>query len=263
MTHLLVDIGNSRIKWCLARGTVLGPQRVMPLGGTGSAGFARLARAARGATAVTAVCVAGPTRERALARALRAAALPAPRFIRSSVAAAGLRNGYRESWRLGADRWVAAIGAWHDAGQRRAVCVIDIGTATTVDVVDAYGRHLGGLITPGPELMQRALLTGTRGIARRARGGARAAVAALARDTATAIRLGALHATAALIERSAAAARHAHGPRTLIYLTGGGAEAVLPLLGLRVRACPDLVLRGLAVLGEDIGKKGLLGLPKS
>jgi type III pantothenate kinase len=252
MTHLLIDVGNSRIKWCVARGARLGRQQVLPLTGTGGAAFARIARAARSATAVTAVCVAGDARERALARALRTAGLPPVRFIRSSAAAAGLRNGYREAWRLGADRWAAAIGAWHDAGQRRAVCVIDIGTATTVDVVDTWGRHQGGLITPGPELMQRALLTGTRGIARRSRGGARTTSATLARDTATAIRFGAQQATAALIERAAADARRAHGPRTVIYLTGGGAPAVLPLLRLRVQSCPDLVLRGLAVLGADI-----------
>jgi type III pantothenate kinase len=252
MTRLLVDIGNSRIKWCLARGARAGRQRVLPLSGNGGTAFARIARAARSATQVTAVCVAGAPRERALARALRIAGLPAPRFIRSSAAAAGLRNGYREAWRLGADRWVAAIGAWHEAGRRRAVCIIDIGTATTVDVVDAGGRHLGGLIAPGPELMQRALLTGTRGIALRARGGTRAPAAGLARDTAAAIRLGALQATAALIERAAADARRTQGPRTVVYLTGGGAAAVQPLLRRRVRTCTDLVLRGLAVLGADI-----------
>jgi type III pantothenate kinase len=261
MTRLLIDIGNSRIKWCLARGARLGRQRVLPLAGLGSTAFRRIAGAARGATQVTAVCVAGSPRERALVRALRTAGLPAPRFIRSSAGAAGLRNGYREAWRLGADRWVAAIGAWHESGRRRAVCVIDIGTATTVDVVDAGGRHQGGLIAPGPELMQRALLTGTRGIALRARGGTRAAGAGLARDTAAAIRLGALQATAAFIERAAADARRTHGPRTAVYLTGGGAAAVQPLLRRRVRACPDLVLRGLAVLGADICGNGLVGFP--
>ena len=102
MTQLLIDIGNSRIKWCVARGARPGRQRVLPLSGTGSAAFARIARAARGATAVIAVCVAGDARERALSRALRTAGLPAAQFIRSSAAAAGLRNGYREAWRLGA-----------------------------------------------------------------------------------------------------------------------------------------------------------------
>lgn len=263
MTGLLIDVGNSRIKWCLARGGRLGRQRVEPLAGSGSAAFARIARAARGATAVTVACVAGTARERALARALRSAGLPAPRFIRSSAVAAGLCNGYREAWRLGADRWVAAIGAWHDAGRRRAVCVIDIGTATTVDVVDAGGRHQGGLIAPGPALMQQALLAGTRGIAARARGGPRAATAGLARDTAAAIRLGAHSATAALVERAAADARRAHGPRTQVYLTGGGAVAIRPLLRRRVHDCPDLVLRGLAVLDADSSGIPLVGFAAS
>ena len=66
---------------------------------------------------------------------------------------------------------MAAIGGWYEPARRgRPVCVVDVGTATTIDLVDARGRHLGGAIVPGPALMVDSLLRGTRGIRRRAAG---------------------------------------------------------------------------------------------
>ncbi len=253
MTTLLIDIGNSRIKWTLLRGTRLGRQQVLPLQGNGAAAFTALSARAGKATAVLAVSVAGQTRERTLARCLKAAGLPPPHFIASSPEAGGVRNGYRDVWRLGADRWVAAIGAWHEAGQRHPVCVIDIGTATTVDVVDAAGMHQGGLIAPGPSLMVSSLLKGTRGIAVRVQGSRRRDHSPLATDTRNAILAGALEASAALIERCARQARQLHGRGTRVYLTGGGAAAVAPLLTLDCTVLPDLVLRGLAVFARNAG----------
>lgn len=248
--QLLIDIGNSRLKWCIDCGGTPGRLHAQALPKRGLPDLAAMLRAGRQVTEVRVVSVAGAPRDRALARALRQAGLPAPRFMQSSSTAAGVTNGYREPWRLGADRWVAAIGAWHDAGAKRAVCVIDIGTATTIDVVDARGRHQGGLIAPGPALMTAALLAGTRGIAVRAQGARPGRTAGLARDTGNALHSGALQATAGLIERAAREARREHGRTTAVYLTGGGAAAVLPLLDLTVVHCPDLVLRGLAVMSD-------------
>jgi type III pantothenate kinase len=245
---LLIDIGNSRLKWCIRGGRQSGRQHALALDGPGLPELGPLLRSARRVTSVVIVSVAGQARDRAITRALRKAGLPTPQFIQSSARAAGVTNGYRDPWRLGADRWVAAIGAWHEAGAARPVCVIDIGTATTLDVVDARGVHQGGLIVPGPALMTGSLLAGTRGIATRARGGAQRRTAGLARDTAKAIHNGALQATAGLVERCARDARRAYGRRTVVYLTGGGAASILPLLELRVVHCPDLVLRGLAVM---------------
>ena len=246
---LLIDIGNSRLKWSIARKRKLGRQQALDLPKRGLPDLSALLAVTRGITQVLVASVSGAVRDRALARQLRAAGLPAARFIASTPLAAGVRNGYREPWRLGVDRWIAAIGAWHEAGQQ-AVCVIDIGTATTVDVVDARGRHQGGLIIPGPALMTESLLSGTQGIAPRAAGGRRAAAGGLGRDTGSALRLGARLATAALVERVAGDARRKHGRRCVVMLTGGGAPDILPLLAIEFRHCPDLVLRGLAILAE-------------
>jgi type III pantothenate kinase len=59
----------------------------------------------------------------------------------------GVINGYAEPGRLGVDRWLALIGA-ASRGHRDCV-VIDAGSAMTVDLLRADGRHLGGAILPG------------------------------------------------------------------------------------------------------------------
>ncbi len=171
MTLLLIDVGNSRIKWARVVRGRRSRQRSEALRGNGAATFRALLGALPARTQVLAVNVAGKPVERALLAAARAAKLAPPRFLRSSEAAAGLVNGYDETWRLGADRWAALIGAWHVTGARRALCVVDVGTAMTIDFLDATGRHRGGYIVPGPTLSMFSLLHGTSGILRRSRGG--------------------------------------------------------------------------------------------
>ena len=253
MNQLLIDLGNTRVKWALRRRGRLGRMQALTFSGDGSTQLRQLAAAASRAKvdSVVAVNVAGATRERALRRSFKAAALPVPRFIASQAVAAGVRNGYRDIWRLGADRWVAAVAAWHEAGRGCAVAAIDIGTATTLDVVEPSGRHRGGLIIPGPALMVDSLLRGTRGIARRAAGGRLQGRRTLAADTASALQLGVLQATAAFIERSAAQLREAHGESARIFVTGGGAAALRSMLPTGCEVIPDLVLRGLAVLADE------------
>jgi type III pantothenate kinase len=149
-------------------------------------------------------------------------------------------------WRLGVDRFVAVIGAHHRA-PHRAVCVIDIGTAMTIDLVDSAGEHLGGSIIPGPQLMVESLLKSTSGIRRRS-GGKIRSHSLFARDTRAAIERGAHHAVAAAVDYAVAEARHAFGTAPLVLLTGGAAESVQPLIQSAHTLVPDLVLRGLVAL---------------
>ena len=86
--------------------------------------------------------------------------------------AGGIRNAYPEPAKLGVDRWLAMLGG--HALERGAVCVVSVGTAMTIDGVDADGRHLGGVIVPGPDLMVGSLLKNTSDIAQRARRAMRA-----------------------------------------------------------------------------------------
>jgi type III pantothenate kinase len=254
LSTLLIDIGNTRIKWALARGGRIGPMRAAEHGRRGV--FEQWLGRARGIDAVEAASVASPAARRQLQAALRRNDLPPARFARSTAQAAGVTNSYAEPWRLGVDRWMAAIGAWHQAGGRRAVCVISVGTALTVDVVDAQGRHRGGLIAPAPELMVRALLEQTHGIAVRAkraaaRGGASRptpALSPLASTTQNAIAQGSLLAAAALADRCVSEVARSLAARPRIFLTGGAAQTIAPLLRCRFDLLPDLVLRGLLAL---------------
>lgn len=255
MTVLLVDLGNTRIKWARLGARGVGRQRAAAHADWSSADFSRAlfgagSRGRARVTQVIAVCVAAPATRRAFAAAVRAATGRPPSFCRSAAEAAGVRNGYRAVWRLGADRWVALVGARAVVGPR-AVIVADVGTATTLDLLDASGRHRGGAILPGPQLMIDALLRDTGGIRRRAAAGAMRGRRLFARDTAAALAAGALHGTAGAIERALREARAELDARSvLLLLTGGAAASVAPLLRTPARLVPDLVLQGLAALAS-------------
>ena len=197
--RLLLDVGNSRLKWQLAP-LAAADRRSRSAGATRASGsftVDSLRRSSRplmqvlrrgGPNTSIHVCnVAGPTLERRIRQAAAAAGLRAPRFIRTAASAAGVVNGYVEAWRLGVDRWVALIGA-HDRYTHRNLCIVSIGSAMTIDLLAADGRHQGGSITPGPYLMLDALLQSTAGIRRRA--GASSAAALTRAASAAAARAG-------------------------------------------------------------------------
>lgn len=249
MTTLLVDIGNTRVKWALLRGAH--PARVHAVAHERDAAAMRavIRRAPGGVDRIVAVNVAGTKFERALAAAATARFGVRPEFVRSERAACGVRNGYRDPWRLGADRWVGVVAA-HDLVRGKPALVANIGTALALDGVSASGRHLGGAIVPGPAFMVESLLAGTHGIRRRARGDAADSRRLFAANTAGAIHAGARFAAAALIERAVEEAARSLGARPVLLLTGGGAAALGRLVRVSARTVPDLVLRGLAVFAR-------------
>ena len=170
MSILLVDIGNTRVKWALLRGGRLGRGGAIAHDGRAAAIGCAAARCGQGRAARDRRQRRWPEAE--LQRWRRpCASVSALRveFVASTRRAGGVTNGYREVWRLGADRWVAAIGA-HAMAQGRDVLFAMAGTALTIDLVIAGGRHRGGAIIPGPATMVASLLSGTHGIRRRARG---------------------------------------------------------------------------------------------
>jgi type III pantothenate kinase len=250
MSTLLVDIGNTRVKWALLRGGDPAVARALAHGGDAGAMALLVRRLPRGVERMVVVSVAGGLMDRALAKAAQQRFGFRPEFLRSSRSAAGVINGYRDVWRLGADRWVGAIGAFHLA-PGRDVLVANVGTALTVDLVTATGRHRGGAIIPGPATMVESLLSGTHGIRRRARGIRASARSLFAADTASALAAGSRFAAAAFIDRAAREAARALGSRPLLLLSGGGAAELRPLLQYPVRVVPDLVLRGLAACAAD------------
>lgn len=244
---LLLDIGNSAIKWAQAEGTsLLRSGRFIHRG----ADFGQLAAAAwQGLDAPQRVVVsnvAGTAMARQLTLWTERHWRLVPQFVRASARAAGLKNAYEEPETLGVDRWAAMLGARLDSSD--ALCVVDCGSAITIDFVAADGSHEGGLILAGIDMMQQALQGNTANLKVP---GAAAEVTLLARNTDDAIASGSLYAAAAAIDRivgEMAAGRQ--GPVQTL-LTGGDATRVLPLLSIDARHEPDLVLKGLAVLSEE------------
>jgi len=249
VTALVVDIGNSRIKWARYAGGRLGKARAAVHSAWRAADYGRrMFRNGPQPQRVLIASVAAPRVSRALAAAARRAGVKV-QLMRVPRRAGGITVGYAEPWRLGVDRFAAAVGA-HQLFRGVAVCVVGVGTAMTIDLIQADGRHRGGVIIPAPALMVDTLLAKTHGIRRRARGGAAGGAALFARSTRAAIERGARYAAAALIDRAAEEARLLIGRKPLIVLTGGEAPSVRPLVHNPCVGVPDLVLRGLAVLAQ-------------
>ncbi len=164
-------------------------------------------------------------------------------IISAQAQACGVVNGYAQPDQLGADRWAALIAARHLLSG--AVCVVDCGTATTLDVINAEGRHLGGLIIPGLGLMCSSLLENTARIRDDA---SEAADVLLGRDTQSAVSGGSLQATAGLVERLQREVGKFIGVPMTTIICGGNAPDLLPLLPGNVRYEPDLVLKGMNII---------------
>jgi type III pantothenate kinase len=251
MTTLLVDIGNTRVKWARFDGTRLGRARAAAHAGWRPSDYARrlFGSSARRPERVLVASVAGSVANRVLAAAARRSGA-AVRFVTVPRCGGGVTVGYVEPWRLGVDRFAAVVGA-HEIFNAVPVCVVGVGTAMTIDLVGADGRHRGGVIVPAPNLMVETLLTRTHGIRRRAQGGAVGGSGIFGRSTRDAIERGSRYAAAALVDRAVEDASSLLGREPLVVLTGGDADAVRSLLRSRSIAVPDLVLRGLAVLSRD------------
>jgi type III pantothenate kinase len=247
MTRLLVDVGNSRVKWARLEQGVLGEQQAAEHGGWSLGDWRAALFECEPVTRVVAVCVAGDATFAALDAAARAATGHTVERVTTRREAAGGVNGYAAPSLRGAGRWVAAIGAYRHV---RGACVVaDIGTAATIDVVGPDGRHRGGYIVPGPRLMVASLLEGTSDLETfRASSPPPAGCAPFADNTRDAIERGCRVALAAWIERCVADAAGLVGAAPRLVLTGGAMGEVRPWLRGPVESLPDLVLRGLAEL---------------
>jgi len=246
MTTLLVDIGNTRVKWATLRGSRQGNMQAAVHADSGLALRALVRGAPRDVSRVVVVSVVDEALSRVLDAATRRRFGVVPEYIASTQRAFGVTNSYRDVWRLGADRWVSAVGAHALAGGRAAV-IANVGTALTIDAVSASGRHRGGAIVPGPNVMVESLLSGTHGIRRRAHGGDTTVRSLFATDTASALAAGSVFAGAAFIDRAVAEAARTMRGRPVLFLTGGAAPMLKRHLVSPARVVPDLVLRGLAV----------------
>jgi len=235
---LLLDVGNSRIKWAQLEGERWARQGVVEAGSWPvlQQDFSALppprkilvsnVAGVAAAQQVIAACAAWPC---------------AVEFVAAKEEQCGVRNFYQQPAQLGSDRWAALIAAWH---QVHAAClVVNCGTATTVDALSDEGVFLGGLILPGVDMMRRSLVTGTAGLVV-AEGG----WFAFPRNTADAIASGAIQATVGAIRQQFDLLGK---DGVLCVLSGGAAGSVQPHLKLPLLRMDNLVLQGLQVIGQQ------------
>ena len=247
---LLIDIGNTRIKWARADARGLGEQSAAVHADWTEQDFVQQVLDAGPKAERVAIANVGGKRMGDLAQAalLRTWQLQ-PEFMQSPAAAAGMRNAYPEPAKLGVDRWMAMLGGRSlEAGP---ICVVSVGTAMTIDGVDAKGLHLGGVIVPGPDLMVSSLLKNTSEIAQRAATGLPRLEQLFADNTLGAIQQGAVQALAALVDRSLETMREQLGQAPALLLTGGASSRLRGAIRSPGREIPDLVLRGLLVAATE------------
>lgn len=242
---LLLDIGNSRVKWAYAEAGSLRRHGSATRGEDDPRETLVHAFIGPRPSRVMAANVGGPLMGAALSELCQERFGLRPEFLIPSARACGVENGYTDPTRLGADRWAVAIAAFRLYGG--PVCVFDAGTAITVDAVTADGRHLGGLIAPGPHTMRRALVSATAGIGDLGDG----ELKLLCRDTRSAVSSGGWHAAAGFIQRIVGLLRQELGAELRFVLTGGDAERLSELLPKEFTRCPDLVLQGLSIVAES------------
>lgn len=246
---LLIDSGNTRIKWALLGENGIGTQHADTYTGWGTVQLRAKVLAPAGR--IDRVVIANVGGER-VATLIRGAVLEtfgfAPDFMHASAEAGGIRNGYTAPEKLGVDRWAAMIGA--HALEPRPACVVNVGTAMTIDGIDASGLHLGGVIVPGPDLMISSLMRHTSDIAVRAQDG-RLGEGLFADNTLGAVYQGAVHSLTALVEEARATLLELCGEAPVLLLTGGAADRLERIIAMPVRRIPDLVLQGLAVLAQE------------
>ena len=235
---LQFDVGNSSAKWRLVHsGSVLvrGSYR-----SDDEAACAALFNCADTLDDIWISSVASPAAEQQLVAVLKEKWDTQPWFARPQSQTGKLYNSYAEPHRMGVDRWLAMLGAQHRVHGR--LCVIDAGSALTIDLVSAAGQHEGGYIIPGPALMERALLLDTDRVRFD-----EAVDFALSPGTSTAaavrhgIALAQAGAVALALEQSA-------GTPTALLFCGGAGEMLMNLLGRGGEWAPDLVFEGLEVM---------------
>jgi type III pantothenate kinase len=257
MTWLLLDAGNTALKWALSGSDEPGPLArgilvleggfTDELAGTLKAALANLpSRSAAGLQAVG-CSVASEAVTRAIAAAVAPLASGGVRWMTSEARfehrGVVLINGYRDPGQLGADRWYAMIAA-RQSFPGQPLVVVCAGTATTVDSVDAAGRFLGGAIAPGTSLMADSLARGTARLPR-----STGKPVAMPDNTDDAIATGVADALAGLVERRVRALARTGAPPQLV-LAGGRVGELAGRLWLQGEVAgimleEQLVLRGL------------------
>lgn len=248
MSFLAIDIGNTRLKWA----QYASPQPGATMLAHGAVFLETIDilaetewKALEPPSSMLGSNVAGDAVKRRVEEQLELWDIE-PSWVVTSAHAAGVHNGYEHPGRLGADRWVALIGARSHvlaSGPPRPALVVMVGTAVTVDSLDASGRFLGGLILPGFGLMLRALEQGTAGLKVPT-----GEIVDFPANTSDALMSGGAFAIAGAIERVHQKLVERTGQQPMLLMTGGAAVKLAPITDLAFQTVDSLIFDGLLEL---------------
>lgn len=230
------DVGNTRCKWRLLDQDICVERGELEL----LASNFHLLPINPAIERIRAACVGGAGLESQLQSWASEKLGLACEFARTQATTAGLTNSYAEPCKMGVDRWLASIAAYHK--YQSAVLVVDLGSALNAEVVDQAGQHLGGYIIPGAGLMQRALLLGTEQVRFEDELSPNLYPG---KSTAEAVSYGIAVALVGATKQIIEQAGQYLPAGFNIVLTGGGAGVVRPYLPDNVDWQPDLVMDGL------------------
>ena len=240
---LLCDIGNTRLKWGLAspRGRLRRWGAVEHRGETIGAALEESLSFVGAMERVVICSVAAAAVDSSLEVFVRRCWSLTPEWMPARRQGWGVECAYSSPEAMGADRWAMLVAARRRCP--RGACVVSCGTAVTVDLIDASGRHLGGVIMPGIALMRRALTANTALIA-----AAEGKVRSLPDNTPDAVATGTVLAAACTVDRLFKEFVESTGPGAECIVSGGDAEEVRALMAHGAIVVPALVLEGLAVM---------------
>ncbi len=250
MNWLIIDFGNTRLKWAQWNDNQLGPENAIEYGCYSlqqlwNQCWGNLTHPQR----VIVVSVAEQRANRSLsAWCDETWGIPAE-FLHSSAWACGVSNGYQNPSRLGVDRWAALI-AVQQRFPGQTVCIADCGTAVTIDALDGNGQHLGGVILPGLNAMRASLQSSTAGINLQ-ESPPISESGDFGRDTESAITLGCLCAITGAMAQTAGKLGKTAESEVICIITGGNAEQLFSCLDGKWQHRPKLVLEGAMILADN------------
>ncbi len=275
MTFLALDIGNTRLKWA-SYDTGRPGAKLLASGAEFLENIDKLADGAwadvPAPTRMLGCVVAGDGIRLRVQEQMEQVAHwdVSANWVVASEAEAGLTNGYDYPARLGADRWVAMIGAWHrmlaqarahsrlpatkrpaalgkkpPESVKRPLVVVMVGTAVTVEAIDTRGRFLGGFILPGHGIMLKALESGTAGLHVPT-----GDVVEFPTNTSDALTSGGTYAIAGAIERMVQHVRRHCGAEPLCYMTGGAGWKMAPAMNVKFELVDNLIFDGLLEIAK-------------
>lgn len=246
MKRLLIDLGNTRIKWAFCDGHEIAA--VSALAHADAAWPATFSAALHESDQPDQILLSTVARELLVATLQRSLRARWPDHIlqraQSAERLGRFHSAYAEPQRLGVDRFLAAAAA---ARHPRAQLIIGSGTALTLDLIDAEGQHGGGLIAPTPETMRAAVLARTANVHWLRAG----TTMDFATNTEDALESGSWMAAAGMVERAFRRAQTRLSVTPELIAHGGSAETLVNMLELPVVLAPNLVFEGLLMWGDE------------